>query len=48
MTTLKTIHKLTAKYYSLKGDEVNKALTVPERHALKRLDELGLLGGIDG
>ena len=47
MSSLGNIYRIIEKYYSL-GDRVNDALSVGERHTLKWLDDMGMIGGLSG
>lgn len=47
MQVLGNVYSATERMFNA-GQEVNKKLTVNDRHLLKWLDDLGLLGGIGG
>lgn len=46
MHTLRNIHRTVQRFYSLKGDDVNKYLTVDDRLLLGRIDKMGMLPGL--
>lgn len=48
MRVLSNVHQVVNKLYSLKGDEINKRLSNSERILLGKLDEMNLIGGLDG
>jgi hypothetical protein len=46
MLTLRYIHQTVQRFYSLKGEDVNKYLTVGDRLLLGKIDKMGLLPGL--